>query len=122
MSTGTCFQDVYERAGQVRTVDIAKGEPFLPPEAIGRAIDVVAQTITSTDKFHTVPESSTPAAALPAVPRAPTSAGKLHRRLRLSRQRGPLRGPIVHCCDHPAPCQQPQAGASGKNTNLLGVR
>ena len=54
---GHLFQDVYEWAGQVRTVDIAKGEPFLPPEAIGRAMDVVAETITATDKLRTVPEA-----------------------------------------------------------------
>jgi len=53
---GHLFQDVYEWAGQVRAVDIAKGEPFLPPEAIGQAMQVVAEAIAATDKLRTVPE------------------------------------------------------------------
>lgn len=52
------FQDVYEWAGELRTVGIAKGEghdtSFIPPLEIDRPVAHVAQRIVDTDRLRTL--------------------------------------------------------------------
>lgn len=52
------FQDVFEWAGEVRTVGIAKGEgedtSFMPPLEIGRSVAHVADRIAATDRLRSV--------------------------------------------------------------------
>ena len=50
------FQDVYPWAGEVRTVDLAKGIPFAPPDRVEQIVDQVAQALRDTDLLRTVPE------------------------------------------------------------------
>lgn len=53
------FQDVYEWAGQVRTVGLAKagGESFMPPAEIVRPIVHVAERVRETDLLRSVDET-----------------------------------------------------------------
>lgn len=50
------FQDVYEWAGQVRTVNIVKGEAFAPPETIEPLMAGVAEAMRETDLLRAIPE------------------------------------------------------------------
>lgn len=54
---GHLFQDVYAWAGDVRTVDIAKGAPFAYPEDVLRMLSPVAKRIEQTDRLRNVPQS-----------------------------------------------------------------
>ena len=58
---GHLFQDVYEWAGQVRTVAMAKEDRgFMPPEHIEAAMGQVAGILAETDNLRTIPESAYP--------------------------------------------------------------
>lgn len=50
------FQDVYEWAGEVRTVNLRKGEPFAPPHSIEPLMDGVAEAMRETDLLRKIPE------------------------------------------------------------------
>lgn len=52
------FQDVYEWAGELRTVNIAKGRAFLAPEQIESGFAQVAEIIRDTDLLRSIPQSS----------------------------------------------------------------
>ncbi|RQN01980.1 cell filamentation protein Fic [Aeromicrobium camelliae] len=54
------FQDVYEWAGQLRTVGLAKGggESFVPPLDIERPVAHVTARIVETDRLRLVPKDS----------------------------------------------------------------
>ena len=55
------FQDVYDWAGEVRTVGIEKdGEPFCPPGNISQAMEHVAMRVAETDRLRNVAESVLP--------------------------------------------------------------
>lgn len=56
------FQDVYEWAGDLRTVGIAKGggESFMPPREIERPMAHVAQRIVETQQLRAVPAQQLP--------------------------------------------------------------
>ncbi|GFG85056.1 hypothetical protein MALGJ_17320 [Mycolicibacter algericus] len=55
------FQDVYEWAGDLRTVGIEKGdESFCPPGSISQPMDHVATEIHRLKRLTTVPEASLP--------------------------------------------------------------
>lgn len=55
------FQDVYDWAGEVRTVGIEKdGESFCPPGNISQAMEHVAMRIAETDRLRNVAESVLP--------------------------------------------------------------
>lgn len=48
------FQDVYEWAGEVRTVSIAKGRGFVAPDQIESSFAQIADVIRETDQLRTV--------------------------------------------------------------------
>lgn len=50
------FQDVYEWAGDLRTVNMRKGEPFAPPETIEPLMNGVADAMRETDLLRKIPE------------------------------------------------------------------
>lgn len=56
------FQDVYAWAGDVRTVNIMKGEPFAPPETIEPMMAAVGQAMRESDNLRAVNEKTLPAA------------------------------------------------------------
>lgn len=57
------FQDVYEWAGEVRTVNMRKGdEGFAPPETIRPLMAGVAEAMRETDLLRTIPEHNYPEA------------------------------------------------------------
>lgn len=57
------FQDVYEWAGELRTVNMRKGdEGFAPPETIAPLMTGVAEAMRETDLLRTIPEHNYPEA------------------------------------------------------------
>ncbi len=49
------FQDVYQWAGELRTVTIAKGRPFVAPDQIESSFAQIADVIRDTDRLRNVP-------------------------------------------------------------------
>lgn len=59
---GQFFQDVYEWAGELRTVGLAKGggESFIPPGDIARPVAHVAERIADTNQLRDLPDEDLP--------------------------------------------------------------
>lgn len=61
---GFLFQDVYQWAGQVRTVGISKDDqPFCPPAAVATPMNHVTDEIARTDRLRSVSPENLPSTA-----------------------------------------------------------